>query len=81
MKKKGIKAIRASVLGGSKTTQREESLNEKDKGETMKRESWIAERIVSKYPETQPTEQERKLWREQAEERRRKEGIRTRKED
>ena len=81
MKKKGIKAIRASVLGGSKTTQREESLNEKDKGETMKREAWIAERIIAKYPETQPTEQERKLWREQAEERRRKEGIRPRKED
>ena len=47
----------------------------------MKRKAWIAERIVAKYPETQLTEQERKLWREQAEERRRKEGIRPRKED
>ena len=47
----------------------------------MKRKAWIAERIVAKYPETQQTEQERKLWREQAEERRRKEGIRPRKED
>ena len=51
------------------------------KGEIMKREAWIAERIVAKYPETQPTEQERKLWREKAEERRRKEGISPRKED
>ncbi len=40
----------------------------------MNRESRIAERIVAKYPDTQPTEQERKLWREQAEKRRREEG-------
>lgn len=33
------------------------------------------------YPDTAPTEQERKKWREQAEERRRKEGIRPRKGD
>lgn len=39
----------------------------------------IAEELVSKYPDTPPTEQERKLWREQAEERRRQEGIRPRK--
>lgn len=81
MKKKGIKAIRASVLGGSETTQKVSAVSAKDKGETMKRESWIAERIVAKYPDTQPTEQERKLWREQAEDRRRKDGIRPRKED
>ena len=39
----------------------------------------VAKDMLAKYPDSQPTEPERKLWREQAEKRRRKEGIRPRK--
>jgi len=35
--------------------------------------------LLSKYPDSTPTEKERKLWREQAEKRRRHDGIRPRK--
>lgn len=49
------------------------------KGWRSERESRIVERIVAKYPDSAPTEEDRKLWREQAEKRRRKEGIRPRK--
>lgn len=35
--------------------------------------------VVAKYPDSTPTEKERKLWREQAEKRRRRDGIRPRK--
>lgn len=39
----------------------------------------VAKDLLAKYPDSAPTEQERKLWREQAEKRRRKDGIRPRK--
>lgn len=49
----------------------------------MKREADIAERVaqnvLSAYPETAPTQEDRKKWRERSEKERRKEGIRPRK--
>lgn len=48
----------------------------------MKKEADIAERVAQKvlgaYPETAPTEEDRKKWRERSEKERRKEGIRPR---
>jgi hypothetical protein len=41
----------------------------------------IARDVLAGYPDSAPTEEDRKKWREQAEERRRKEGIRPRKGD
>ena len=50
---------------------------------TMKKEAMevlaIAKDLMAKYPNSTPTEKERKLWREQAEKRRRHEGIHPRK--
>lgn len=43
-----------------------------------KDEGQLASMKVGAYPDSAPTEQEKKLWREQAEDRRRKEGIRPR---
>jgi hypothetical protein len=49
----------------------------------MNRESSIAERVAMKvlaaYPKNPPNEQDRKKWREEAEKRRRHEGVRPRK--
>jgi hypothetical protein len=44
----------------------------------VKDEGQLASMKVGTYPDSAPTEQEKKLWREQAEDRRRKEGIRPR---
>ena len=38
-----------------------------------------AKELLSSYPDSAPTEQDRKKWKEQAEKRRRTEGIRPRK--
>jgi hypothetical protein len=42
---------------------------------------WIRSSVLrnAKYPDSAPTEQDRKKWREEAEERRRKEGVKPRK--
>jgi hypothetical protein len=48
----------------------------------MKREAAIAEKIVGNflaaYPDSSPTEQDRKKWREEGAKRRKKEGIKPR---
>ena len=50
---------------------------------TMKKEAMellaVAKDLMAKYPDSTPTEKERKIWREQAEKRRRHEGVRPRK--
>lgn len=43
------------------------------------KELMAADEMLAKYPDSAPTEKERKLWREQAEKRRRHEGVRPRK--
>jgi TolA-binding protein len=49
----------------------------------MKREADIAERVaqnvLSTYPDTPPTQEDKKKWRERSEKERRKEGIQPRK--
>jgi hypothetical protein len=46
----------------------------------MDRIARIASKIVADYPDSAPTEQDRKEWREEGEERRKKDGIKPRKE-
>jgi len=41
--------------------------------------SKIANDMMAKYPDSAPTQEEKKEWREEAEDRRRKDGIRPRK--
>jgi hypothetical protein len=43
------------------------------------REARIVRSLLAKYPDSAPTEQDRKEWREQGEKRRKKEGIHPRK--